>query len=91
MQRLLCVGSFKAELWTKGGRPTYGGGFGWGGFGSRGGGGFSKGSKSKGGCQVVLRNAEAKYSSNNGKLLLKCTFSNKKMLNEIDSEDEGYY
>lgn len=88
MQDILGVSSFKAELWTKGGVPTYGGGYGW--FG-RGGSGFSKGQKIKGGCQVILQSAEAKYSSNNGKLLLKCTFCNKKMFNEVDSDDEGYY
>lgn len=88
MKGILNVDSFKAELWSKGGRPTYGGGWGFGGFG--GGGGFSKGQKIKGGCQVVLRSAQAKYSSNNGKLLLKCTFSNKRMFDEIDSDDDGY-
>jgi hypothetical protein len=50
--------AFKGELWMKGGKATYGGGYGGGFFGMRGGGGFSKAKKLKGKADVHFATVE---------------------------------
>jgi hypothetical protein len=75
---ILGTNEFKGELWTKGGQ-VQGGGF----FLRE---GFSKSVKINGGCQVILQQAEVKYSANNGKLLMKCTFANKTLFTDFDAD-----